>query len=193
MSWLWIVLGAAGLIGGIIVLFVIYSLLGLFSKRVRDFQLKVTRTDKHPGVLTNQSAIEFNMGRFQEVLDLTDRALQVDPNCMETWFNRGIALDKLGRLIEAEKAYGRAVEIEPRCKEAWYNRGVVLTTLGREEEAENAYRKAIEIDDNFWMAWQNLATLLHTQGREPEAEKCLRRATYLRQQGSPLPAFARNI
>jgi len=138
MSWLWIV-------GAVIVLFVFYSLLGLFSKRVREFQLKSTRTDTHPLALSNQAAIASNMGRHEEALDFSDRAIQVDANCKEAWYNRGVSLMHLGKPQEAEQAYRRAIEIDKGLWLAWHNLAAVLQSMGKNREADECMREAVRL------------------------------------------------
>jgi tetratricopeptide (TPR) repeat protein len=49
----------------------------------------------------------------------TTKALEIKPNYHEAWFNRGIALDNLGRWEEAIASYDKALEIKPDYHEAW--------------------------------------------------------------------------
>jgi tetratricopeptide (TPR) repeat protein len=142
MAWLWIILGG---IGAIIALFVLWSLLGLFSTRVRDFQLKLTGTANHPLILSNQAAIESNMGRHDQALELADRAIQIDPNCKEAWYNRGVALLSLHRPEDAEKAFRQAIQIDNRFWQPWQNLAALLQALGRRQEAEECMRQAVQL------------------------------------------------
>jgi tetratricopeptide (TPR) repeat protein len=142
MSWLWITLGG---IAAIIVLFIFWSLLGLFSTRVRDFQLKVTGTATHPLILSNQAAIESNMGRHEQALDLSDRALQIDANCKEAWYNRGVALVNLRRSEDAEKAFRQAIQIDNRFWQSWHNLAALLQSLGRNQEADECMAQAVRL------------------------------------------------
>jgi len=142
MSWLWIILGG---IAAVIVLFVVWSLLGLFSTRVRDLQLKVTGTANSPLHLSNQAAIESNMGRHEQALDLSDRALQIDPSCMEAWYNRGVALVSLHRSEDAEKAFRQAIQIDGGFWQSWHNLAALLQSLGRNQEADECMRRAVHL------------------------------------------------
>jgi tetratricopeptide (TPR) repeat protein len=51
------------------------------------------------------------------------------------WYNRGIALLKLGRFEEAVAEFDRVLTILPRYSDAWYNKGNALNRLGRYGEA----------------------------------------------------------
>jgi tetratricopeptide (TPR) repeat protein len=142
MSWLWIILGG---IGALIALFVFWSLLGLFSKRVRGFQLQVTGADNHPLVLSNQAAIQSNMGRHEEALDLSDRAIRIDADCKEAWYNRSVALISLHRSEEAEKAFRQALLIDSGFWQSWHNLAALLQSLGRNQEADECMRQALRL------------------------------------------------
>jgi len=142
MSWLWIVLGG---IGAIIALFVLWSLLGLFSKRVREFQLKITGTANSPIHLSNQAAVESNMGRYEEALGLSDRAIRIDARCKEAWYNRGVALLNLHRPEEAEKAFRRAIQIDNCFWQSWHNLAALLQALNRNQEADECMRQAARL------------------------------------------------
>jgi tetratricopeptide (TPR) repeat protein len=142
MSWLSILLYG---IAAVVVLFVFWSLLGLFSKRVREFQLKLTGTADSPLHLSNQASIESNMGRHEEALNLSDRAIEIDARCKEAWYNRGVALINLHRPQEAEKAFRRAIEIDNRFWQSWNNLAALLQALGKNQEADECMRQAVRL------------------------------------------------
>ena len=50
-------------------------------------------------------------------------------------YNKGIALDTLGKSEEAITWYDKALAIDPNYVSALLNKGVALDTLGRSEEA----------------------------------------------------------
>ncbi|TRU86842.1 MAG: tetratricopeptide repeat protein, partial [Microcystis novacekii Mn_MB_F_20050700_S1D] len=60
-----------------------------------------------------------------------DQALEIKPDFHQAWYNRGIALGKLGRYEDAIASYARALEIKPDDHEAWNNRENALRNLGR--------------------------------------------------------------
>ncbi|MGB5595240.1 MAG: tetratricopeptide repeat protein, partial [Crocosphaera sp.] len=79
----------------------------------------------------------------------------------EAWYNRGIALDDLGRYEEAIASYDKALEIKPDKDEAWNNRGVALYNLGRYEDAIASYDKALEFKPDDHEAWNNRGIALY--------------------------------
>jgi tetratricopeptide (TPR) repeat protein len=91
-----------------------------------------------------------------------DKAIEIDPNDANAWYNKGISLGKLETYEEALKCYDKAIEIDPNHAYAWRNKAVALVVLvfvtqyvkHKEEnikclqKAIECYDKAIEIDPN---------------------------------------------
>lgn len=71
----------------------------------------------------------------QRAVELFDQAAAVNPSYAALYYNRGIALDQLGRFEAALASYDRAVAIDPRYADAWFNRGNLLKNLGLFEAA----------------------------------------------------------
>ena len=55
--------------------------------------------------------------------------LQINPDDVPAWYNKGIALDNLGKYDEAIKAYDEAIKLDPNDAVAWNNKGVALFSL----------------------------------------------------------------
>jgi tetratricopeptide (TPR) repeat protein len=41
-----------------------------------------------------------------------DQAIKLDPNDADVWYNKGVALEKLGKYEEAEKCFAKFKELE---------------------------------------------------------------------------------
>jgi tetratricopeptide (TPR) repeat protein len=80
----------------------------------------------------------------QDILASYDKALQINPDNIDAWNDRGNYLKKIGRYQEAIAAYDQAIQVNPKFGWAWYNRGNALQALGRYEEALDSYDKAIQ-------------------------------------------------
>ena len=91
----------------------------------------------------------FNLYKSDEAIKAYDKAIETNPQNPKTWYNKGLALRKLGKLDEALKAYDRAIEINPQYSKAWYNKGLDLFDLKKFGEAIKAYEKAIEINPQY--------------------------------------------
>jgi tetratricopeptide (TPR) repeat protein len=142
MSWLWI---GIAVIGGIIALFVLWSLLGVFSPRIQELQLKSTGTADSPLHLSNQAAIELNMNRHKHALSLSERAIDIDANCKEAWYNKGVALVALKRPDDAEQAFRAAIRIDGAFWQSWHNLAALLQSQGKDQEADECMNTATQL------------------------------------------------
>ena len=116
------------------------------------------------------SSYLFN-NNLNESLPNFDKAIELNPQFVEAWNNKGAALWSLGRFEEALEAFDEAIEIDSQVVEAWNNKGAALGSLGRFEEACEAYDEAIEINPQFVEAWYNKGVALENLGRFEEARK----------------------
>lgn len=66
----------------------------------------------------------------------------MNPNYIDAWYRKGIALEDLGRYEEAIKAHDKAIEIDPYHSNTW-KKGNALRKIGRYEDAIKAYEKAM--------------------------------------------------
>jgi len=81
--------------------------------------------------------------QFSDAIAAYDKAIEIDPNYLEPWNNRGIA-QVLGYedTTEALKSFDRAIQIDPDCMEAWVNKAKALKLSDRSTEASYAFEKA---------------------------------------------------
>ncbi|MCH4903838.1 tetratricopeptide repeat protein [Cylindrospermopsis raciborskii CHAB3438] len=94
-------------------------------------------------------------GRYEEALQLYNRAIEIEKDSVPSWVNRGNALLSLKQYEEALRSYNQAIALRPNKNEAWYNRGNALSALGRYEEAIRSYNESIVIEPNKFEAWIN--------------------------------------
>jgi tetratricopeptide (TPR) repeat protein len=81
--------------------------------------------------------------------DFIDQALEIKPDDLDSWFNKGKVLAVLGRNDEALKAFEKAIEIKPDGADALYNRACAYSRMGEKEKALSDLIRAIEIDENL--------------------------------------------
>ena len=75
--------------------------------------------------------------------------MEIKPDSDYAWYNRGIALAKLGRYEEEIASYDRAVEIKPDLHEAWYNKACCYAMQTQWEPALIHLRQAIILDPKY--------------------------------------------
>ncbi|MCB1530414.1 MAG: tetratricopeptide repeat protein [Rhodospirillales bacterium] len=119
------------------------------------------------GIMLNETK------RYEEAIEAYDRAIEIDPDYPNSYWNKSHALWLQDRFEEAEKAARKGIEIDGSSAEAWLNLGTAVVKLGRLEEAAECWEKALSINPDFAFAWNNLGNVLRDMGKlEASEEKC---------------------
>ena len=103
-------------------------------------------------------------GRFEELIKLLRKALELKPNYPEAHINLGNALKEQGDLTAAIASYNIALQLKPNCPEVHYNLGVAFKDRGDLIAAIASYNKALQLKPNYSEAHYNLGNALKEQG-----------------------------
>ena len=108
--------------------------------------------------------------KYEAAIASFDQVILFKHDDHEAWYNRGVALDDLGRYKEAIASYDQALKIKPDDHEAWYYRGSALKNLvGRFEETIASYDQAVKIKPDFHEAWNYRGSVLYEFDRYEQA------------------------
>ena len=108
-------------------------------------------------------------GEFVKAIEVMEKAIALDPSCIDSWLKIGQCYEKLGKYEKALSYYERALELDPSRVEIRYSLGVSLQLLGLQREAEKEYLKVLESDPNHIMARNNLAAVYLKEGKREKA------------------------
>ena len=72
--------------------------------------------------------------RYEEALQVFDKAVQLKPDKAELWTGLGKALVDLGRRAEALLSFQHALKLNPNNWEAAHENGMLLDKLGRRKK-----------------------------------------------------------
>lgn len=97
-------------------------------------------------LLTEQGIIFDAAQEYELAVSAYDKAIEIKPDYHEAWYNRGIALGKLGRLEEAIASHDKAVEIKPDKDEAFYNKACCYALQNNIEQAIENLQTAINLN-----------------------------------------------
>ncbi len=93
--------------------------------------------------------------------------------------HEAVALQRQGRLREAEKIYNRVLKAMPDNADALNLLGAVKLQQGQIGEAQRVLSAAVKADPSAAGAWCNLGQALHALKRAPDALHCLDKACAL--------------
>jgi tetratricopeptide (TPR) repeat protein len=113
---------------------------------------------------------------YNEAIEYYDKALKIEYNNFDLWFNKGYSLNRLGKHEEAIECYDKAIKINPNDADAWTNKSAALNSLGKYQEAIESCDKAIKINPNDALAWSNKGSALVKLGKYNEAIECYDKA-----------------
>ena len=84
-----------------------------------------------------------------------ERALELDPRCIDAWANRGVLRIETGDLDGAIADETKAIELDPRFGGAWANRACARTGKRDWAAVIADATEAIELDPRIALAWQS--------------------------------------
>lgn len=129
-----------------------------------------------PSILNNMAEAFFHLSRWQEALEVSDRAAELDPTNLITQFNRVRFSVLLGRMNEAHAVADGIRDAQPKRFDFWEPLLNAFVFLDRDEEAlliaERARRELKEADmDSGTVARLHLAVgvVMARNGKEAEA------------------------
>lgn len=101
--------------------------------------------------LVNRATAAMMDGRYDEALELFDRATELDKNFPEAWSNRGVLLEKMGRYDEASESYRRALSLDHAAVVCMHNLGMLcIYHLDRREEGLSWLKNTLKYDQQRW-------------------------------------------
>jgi len=108
-------------------------------------------------VYGNLAAVYGMQGRYNELINLLKKALDLKPNYPEAHNNMGLALQRKGDLAAAITSYKKALDLKANYPDAHINLGLALEEKGDLDAAISSYSKALELDPSDADAHKNLS------------------------------------
>lgn len=133
--------------------------------------------------LAYRAYLELQAGRNENALRMYNEALQRDGGQAESWQNRGVVLERLGRLEEAVADYQQAARLMPDVERYRVHAAGMTARLaflkqeaGKHAEAAMLYKEAVSIDDRHALHWFNLGVALQQSGQVEAARDAYQQA-----------------
>ncbi len=92
---------------------------------------------------------------FEEAIANYTKAIELKPDYLNAYINRGVARDQIKLHVDAISDYDTVIRLNPDDLIAYNNRGISKANLGQYDSAIKDYDKVIQIDDKFLAAYGN--------------------------------------
>ena len=134
-----------------------------------------------PAFLELASIGDYNMGRYDEVMELCDKVLEVAPRdssrTLRAWSTKGDLYHNAGDFKKAYKAYDKALKINPDYEYVLNNYAYYLSVEGKKlKKAYEMRKKTIEKEPNNATYLDTFGWIVYLQGRPMEAKPFFKRA-----------------
>jgi tetratricopeptide (TPR) repeat protein len=105
--------------------------------------------------------------RWTAAVEWFGKALELEPEHADTWFNLGYAREHAGDRRRPWRRSGRAAELNPKHDRAWYGMGMIHAHMGDHAAAAEALDHAAELQPMNGAAWYALGMARH-HNNEPD-------------------------
>lgn len=152
---------------------------GQLIQAQQQYGLVLKTYPNHIEALRLSGMLEIQTGRYQEAVDLFDRAIAIDQSNANIYSNRGVALKNLKFFEAALDSYDQAIRVNPNYSEAHNNRGNLLHKMKRLAEALFSFDEAIRLKADYAEPHYNRGNVLYELGKSDAALKSYVQATLI--------------
>ena len=128
----------------------------------------------------SQGLAQLSRDDYSRALANFEKAVEIDPNYAEAWYQAGYCYGVLGRAADALRASRQAAKLRPEWAAAWINIGTSSFALSQYKDAVDAYRQAIKLDENNPDTQYSLGLTFNRLGRTDEEVLAYRRAIQIK-------------
>ena len=126
----------------------------------------------------NQASAANNEGNFVAARKTASKAVHIDPEVPEAWYQLGFAQSELGEKRQALHSLEEARVRVLNSADAQNSIGLAMLNLGAYQEAERCFVLAVNLRPEFAFAYSNLGKLYEAQKRLQDAEAYFKKALH---------------
>jgi TolB-like protein/Flp pilus assembly protein TadD len=150
------------------------------KEAVRLMRLALSLDDGDPDTLASAALISaLLVGDCETEIEMSDRAVELNPNSYRAWHCRGWVYKIAGQPEEAIRSFERAMRmspVDPQLYTAFTGMGFAFIELRRFDEAIVAGKKALRQNPGYPGPYRCLASAFAHLGRDAEAREAAARA-----------------
>lgn len=120
-----------------------------------------------------EMGVMYDEKKSVRALEYYNSALEIYPESIEAWYNKGMYYQGRGEMDNALAAYRTLNEIDSTWADPYYNQGYIhlIVEQGYLDSAIFYFSKAIEIDPEYFQAYNNLGLAYEKSGDKKNAKK----------------------
>jgi adenylate cyclase len=148
------------------------------ATRLLRLALNIDEEDPEALAVLGCATAYLSGGDFETAIELTDRAVGLNPNSSIAWNVRGLCCRLAGQHEEAIRSHERAIRLSPLDPMLYWTftgMGLSFMGLGRFSEAAAACKKALRKNPTYKTTYRVLAGALAHLGRGAEAKEAVAR------------------
>jgi len=108
----------------------------------------------------------YQINRFDEAIECYNLVLEIRPDLIESYFNRGLAYCRKSLYVKAHEDLCKVNELNPHLAEGYYTRGLICEYQERYDEAIADYDKALDVDPGYTKAENQKKTVQWKKARK---------------------------
>lgn len=142
--------------------FLTILLIGLFLFSGCNLSWSQDKTSEISG-LRDSAQEKYGLEDYQGAIQDYNKVIELDPENVDAYHNRGLAKSDLGDLEGAIQDYNKAIKLDPEASLTYYNLAWENYKLKNYEQAIQSFTKVIELDpgmieaSNFrWLSYINI-------------------------------------
>ncbi|MEN9762339.1 MAG: hypothetical protein RI906_2165 [Pseudomonadota bacterium] len=113
-------------------------------------------------------------GQREDAIALLRRALELNADSANSWFNLGFMLQEQDHHSEALACFERVLSLDEKHDRAHYGRGLSLVKLGRLEDSVAAFKKNTVLQPLSPYGFYQLAHVYHRLGQVEQVQRTIR-------------------
>ncbi len=118
-----------------------------YQKVVITLKERLKETPDDWGIYARLGDIYFGLRRFEEAIEYYRKAIELNPDDVDTYNDLGLSNHYIGKSVEGLRYIEEGIKRDPYYHRIWLTKGFILAYgLGRKDEAEKAWQTALKLD-----------------------------------------------
>ena len=146
------------------------------ERGLRIMEAYIEKNSDDVYMLSKLGGVYCDLGRYKDAERYLRKALEINPNWIETNYYLGVTLHRQGKLDVAIELYKKVIAIDPRFVEAYTQLGTAYREKGMVDEVILVLKKALAINPDLTLAHSDLGLAYNTKGMLDESIAELKKA-----------------